>query len=66
MSTSGHQVDDRVEKVTVSCGDLESLIIAEECTQIARMYGLQVIEPTDLERPHVPLIRYVTLSERYL
>ena len=27
---------------------------------------LQVMEPTDLERPHVPLVWHVTLSERYL
>ena len=66
VSTSGRQVDDEADDVMVSYGDLESLITSEKCTRIAQMYGLQVIEPTDLERPHVPLIRYVTLSERYL
>ena len=40
VSTSGRQVDDEEEEVVVSCGDLESLITSEECTQIARMYGL--------------------------
>ena len=29
-------------------------------------YGLVVIEPTNLERPHIPLVGHVTLSERYL
>ena len=29
-------------------------------------YGLEVLEPTDLERPHAPLDGYVTLSKRYL
>ena len=62
----GRQVDDEAEEVAVSCGDLESLITLEECTQITGMYGLQVIEPTDIERPHVPPIGHVTLSERYL
>ena len=66
VSTSGRQVDDEAEEVAVSCGNLESLITSEECTRITRMYSLQVIEPTDLERPHVPPIGHVTLSERYL
>ena len=30
------------------------------------MYGLLVVEPTDLERLHVPPTGYVTLSELYL
>ena len=66
VSTLGRQVDDKVKGVAVSYGDLESLITLEECTQIARMYGLQVVEPTDLERPHTPPVGYVTLSELYL
>ena len=66
VSTSGRQVDEEEEEVAVSYGDLESLIISEECTRIARMYGLQVIEPTDLEKPHVPPTGHVTLSEHYL
>ena len=66
VSTSGHQVDDEAEEVVVSCGNLESSITLEECARIARMYGLQVIEPTDFERPHVPPIGYVILSELYL
>ena len=66
VSTSGRQVDDKAEEVTVSCGDLESLIMSDKCTRIVRMYGLQVVEPTDLERLHVPLVGYVTLSELYL
>ena len=55
-----------MEEIIVSCGDLESSIRSEDCTQIVRMYGLQVIEPTDLERLHVPSIGYVALSELYL
>ena len=66
VSTSGRQVDDEAEEVAVSCGDLKSLITSEDCTRIVRMYGLQVIEPTDLGRPHVPLVGYVALSELYL
>ena len=31
-----------------------------------REYGLEVVEPTNLEMPHTPLVGYVTLSERYL
>ena len=65
-STSGRQVDDEAEEVAVNCGNLESLITSKECTLIARMYGLQVIEPTDLERPYIPSIGHVTLSESYL
>ena len=30
------------------------------------MYGLEVVEPTNLERPHTSPIGYVTLSECYL
>ena len=66
VSTLGRQVYDEAEEVEVSCGDLESSITSEECTQILWMYGLQVVEPTDLERPHVPSTGYVTLSELYL
>ena len=66
VSTSGRQVDDEAKEVAVSCGDLKSSITSEECTQISWMYGLQVVEPTDLERPHIPPIGYVTLSELYL
>ena len=62
VSTSSRQVDDEVKEVAVSCGDLESLITSEECTRISQMYGLQVVEPTDLEKPHVLPIRHVTLS----
>ena len=29
-------------------------------------YGLEVVEPTDLERTHTPPVGYVTLSECYL
>ena len=50
MSTSGRQADDEVEEVAISRGNLESSITSEECTQIARMYGLLVVEPIDLER----------------
>ena len=66
VSTLGWQVNDEAEEVAVSCRDLESLITSEECTRIAWMYSLQVIEPTDLERPHIPPNGHVTLSERYL
>ena len=65
MSTLGRQGNEE-EEVTVSCGDLQSSITSEEYTRITREYGLEVVEPTDLERPHTPLVDYVTLSERYL
>ena len=65
VSTSG-RLDDVEEEITVSCGDLESSITSEECTRIAREYGLVVIEPTDLKRSHIPPVEHVTLSERYL
>ena len=64
VSTSGCQGDVE-EEIAVSCGDLESSITPEECIRIAREYGLEVIEPTDLERPHIPPVDYVTLSEHY-
>ena len=45
----------------------------EDCTQISREYGLEVVEPDDMDRPHTPLVGYVALlvgyvalSERYL
>ena len=38
----------------------------EDYTWITREYGLEVVEPTDLERPHTSPDGYVTLSERYL
>ena len=65
MSTLGRQGDVE-DEIAVSCGDLKSSIIPEECIQITWEYGLQVIEPTDLERPHTPAVGYVTLSEHYL
>ena len=65
MSTSSHQ-GDKEEEIAVSCGDLQSLITSEECTWITQEYGLEVVVPTDLERPHTPPVGYVTLSERYL
>ena len=55
-----------MEEVAVSCGDLQSLITSEDCTQITREYGLEVVEPTNLERSHTPPDGYVTLSKRYL
>ena len=33
-STSGHQVDDEAKEVMVSCGNLESSIMSEECIGI--------------------------------
>ena len=66
VSTLGRQVDDEAEELVGNCGDLESLITSEECAQIVRMYDLEVIEPTDLERSYTPLVGHVTLSERYL
>ena len=65
MSTSGRQCNVEVD-VAVSCGNLESSITSEECARITREYGLEVVKPTDLERPHTLLVSYVTLSERYL
>ena len=58
--------DEEVEDVAVNCVDLQSLITPEDCTRITQEYGLEVVKPTDLERPHTPLDGYVTLSERYL
>ena len=66
VSTSGRQVDDEAEKVVVSYGYLVSQVTSEECTQIARVYGLYVTEPIGLERAHTPLAGHVTLSEIYL
>ena len=40
VSISERRVDDGVEEVAVSCGDLVSLIMSEECARIAQMYGL--------------------------
>ena len=65
VSTSGH-LDNVEDETAVSYGDLESSITREECTQIAQEYGLVVIEPTDMERPHIPPVGHVTLFERYL
>ena len=66
VSTSGRQSEEEVKEITVSCGDLQSLIISEDCTWISREYGLEVVEPNDTERPHTPPDGYVALSERYL
>ena len=65
VSTFG-RLDDVEEETTVSYGDLESSIKWEECTRIAQEYGLVVIEPTDLDRAHIPPVGHVTLSEHYL
>ena len=61
VSTSSRQGDGE-DKVAVSCGDLQSSITPKKCTPMAHEYGLEVVEPTDLERPHTPPIDYVTLS----
>ena len=50
----------------VSCGDLQSSLISQDCTRIAREYGLEVVALDDLERPHTPSDGYVALSELYL
>ena len=42
------------------------MLTPEDCTQIAREYGLEVVVPDDLERLHTPPDSYVTLSELYL
>ena len=65
VSTLGRQ-GNKEEEIAVSCGDLESSITSVECTRITWEYGLKVVEPTDLERPHTPPVGYVALSERYL
>ena len=65
MSSSGC-LDDVEEETAVSYGDLESSITPVECTWIVREYGLVVIEPTDLERSHIPPVGHVTLSDCYL
>ena len=66
VSTSGNQSEEEVEEIAVSYGDLQSLLTLEDCTQIAREYDLEVVEPNNMERPHTLLDGYVTLSERYL
>ena len=48
VSTSGRQGDEE-DEVAVSCGDLQSSITSKECTQIMRDYGLELVEPTNLE-----------------
>ena len=50
----------------VSCEDLQSSLTPEDCTRIARQYGLEVIAPYELEIPHTPPNDYVTLSELYI
>ena len=57
VSTSRRQVDDEVDEVAVSCGDLVSQITSEECMRIVRTYGLYLTEPTNLERAHTPFYR---------
>ena len=64
VSTSGLQSKEDVEKVAISCGDLQSLITPEDCTRISREYGLKVVELDDTERPHTPPVGYITLLER--
>ena len=66
VSTSGHQSEEDAEEVMVNCGNLQSLIMPEDCTWISLEYGLEVVEPDDTERPHTPLVGYVALSEHYL
>ena len=65
-STSGHHCKEEKEEVVVSYEDLRSSLTPGDCTQIARQYGLKVVTPYELERPHTPLDNYVTLSELYL
>ena len=65
-STSGRQSEEEEEEVAVSCGDLQSLLTPEDCTRIAQEYGLEVVAPDKLERPHTASDNYVTLSELYL
>ena len=65
-SISGRQDDEEVEEVAVSCGDLQSLITSEDYTRITQEYGLEVLEPNDLERLHASLDGYMTLSKCYL
>ena len=62
-STSGCQSKGEVEEIAVSCGDLQSSLMPEDCTQIAQEYGLEVAEPDDMKRPYTPLDGYVTLFE---
>ena len=66
VCTSGRQSEGEAEEIAVSCGDLQSLIMPEDCTWISREYGLKEVEPDDMERPHTPSDGYVALSERYL
>ena len=65
-STLGRQSEEEEEEVAVSYGDLQSSLTPEDCTWIAWEYGLEVVAPDDLERPHTPPGGYVTLSELYL
>ena len=54
MSTSGHHDEEEDEEVAVSCEDLQSSLTPEDCTRIARQYGLEVVVPYELDRPHTP------------
>ena len=65
-SISSRQDDEEVEEVTVSCGNLPYLITPEDYSQITQEFGLEVLKPTDLERPHALPNGYITLSECYL
>ena len=55
-----------MEEIAVTYGDLQSLIMLEDCTRISQEYNLKVVKPDDMERPHTPPDGYVTLSECYL
>ena len=42
------------------------MLTSEDCAWITREYGLEVVTPDDMERPHTSPDGYVTLSELYL
>ena len=65
-STSGCQGKEEDKEVNVSYEDLQSSLTPGDCAQIARQYGLEVVVPYELERPHTPPDGYVALSELYL
>ena len=66
-STSDHfSEEEEKDEVAVSCEDLQSALTAQDSMRIARQYGLEVVVPYELERPHTPPEGYVTVSDTYL
>ena len=65
-SNTGRICEEEEYEVGVSCADPRSVITGEDSVRIAACYGLKVVMPCELERPHHLSEGYVTLSETYL